>query len=177
MCGNGNCIRRSQVCDRVLDCRDGSDETSCNTTPFTGVVNLTPDLAIECPDQGNTYCTRSRNCEANRECSNGTICCDTQCRGKTCMRGNPLGCVGIRHKQRQSGLLGAFVPVCQDDGSFNVTQCHERYCWCVDVQSGQPTSDAVLVPAMPQCTSYVGRNNQTLRIGETEASRDGCNTW
>ena len=37
-----------------------------------------------------------------------------------------------------SGLLGAFVPECKEDGSYKEKQCHGStgHCWCVD-QSGK----------------------------------------
>ena len=32
------------------------------------------------------------------------------------------------------GLVGAFVPQCTDDGSYEKVQCHgsSGHCWCVD---------------------------------------------
>ena len=37
------------------------------------------------------------------------------------------------------GMLGAFVPKCQSDGSYEQKQCHAStgYCWCVNAQTGQ----------------------------------------
>ena len=29
-------------------------------------------------------------------------------------------------------LLGVFVPRCKPDGEYEVQQCHELHCWCVD---------------------------------------------
>ncbi|EDO40371.1 predicted protein, partial [Nematostella vectensis] len=52
--------------------------------------------------------------------------------------------------------VGAYVPRCADDGSYETVQCHDgtRYCWCVDEdgkerpgtrQTGQPNCDPVPV--------------------------------
>ena len=37
-------------------------------------------------------------------------------------------------RSRSSGLMGAFVPQCTDDGKFRTLQCHGStgYCWCVN---------------------------------------------
>ena len=174
-CTNGQCIERSQVCDSILDCRDGSDSLNCRT--FTGGVRLTPDLATRCPSDEESFCSRPVDCEGNDDCTNGSICCSNQCGGRSCVRGVPLNCQGIRRKQEQSGLFGAFVPACQDDGSFNLTQCRGLFCWCVDTVTGQPASDAVALPMIPDCMQCMGRNNVRLSIGERQISEDGCNTW
>ena len=33
-----------------------------------------------------------------------------------------------------AGIVGAFVPSCKDDGSYNEKQCYGSigHCWCVD---------------------------------------------
>ena len=47
------------------------------------------------------------------------------------------------------GIVGAFVPQCEEDGSYSKVQCHGStgYCWCVDelgtkleetIQRGRP---------------------------------------
>ncbi|KAI0222387.1 Papilin [Lamellibrachia satsuma] len=48
----------------------------------------------------------------------------------------PNGPAGPCHvaRSRSSGLMGAFVPQCTDDGKFRTLQCHGStgYCWCVN---------------------------------------------
>jgi hypothetical protein len=52
-------------------------------------------------------------------------------------RGMESTCTEQRRKALSSGLLGAFAPTCEDDGSYKRFQCHERYCFCVDPASGE----------------------------------------
>lgn len=40
-------------------------------------------------------------------------------------------------------MLGAYRPHCDQDGLFTEIQCHEHYCWCVETDTGRPTSDMV----------------------------------
>merc|ERR1712142_1407236 len=39
-----------------------------------------------------------------------------------------------RLERENRGVLGAFIPDCKDDGSYETKQCHGStgYCWCVD---------------------------------------------
>ena len=49
----------------------------------------------------------------------------------------PMPCQ-VARDSAPSGLLGAFVPECKEDGSYKEKQCHGStgHCWCVD-QSGK----------------------------------------
>ena len=53
----------------------------------------------------------------------------------TCMP--PMPCQ-VARDSAPSGLLGAFIPECKEDGSYKEKQCHGStgHCWCVD-QSGK----------------------------------------
>ena len=44
-----------------------------------------------------------------------------------------------------SGGIGAFVPQCEDDGSFSSVQCwgSTGYCWCVESTSGRPVTEGI----------------------------------
>ena len=46
---------------------------------------------------------------------------------------------------RNTSLIGAYVPQCNSDGSFSSVQCHAStgYCWCVNVQTGEPASGVI----------------------------------
>ena len=43
-------------------------------------------------------------------------------------------CEQLSSQGSENGLVGAFVPQCNADGSFNSEQCwgSTGYCWCVD---------------------------------------------
>ncbi|XP_065054572.1 uncharacterized protein LOC135683288 isoform X1 [Rhopilema esculentum] len=59
-----------------------------------------------------------------------------------CIKRNTSKCQNLRQDAFNRGiigpdgisvpLLGAFLPVCKEDGSFSQIQCHESECWCVD---------------------------------------------
>ena len=158
---------------------DNSDETNCSR-PFTDVQALTADIATQCPAPQDGFCRTTSTCSSHRECLGaGQICCNVSCGGRSCVDGDPLSCRVIRSRQLNSGLLGAFTPSCNSDGTFNRTQCHELYCWCVESATGRPTSDGRRIPDSPQCEEQrcTGRNNEMLDIGESQRLPDGCNSW
>eukprot|EP00999_Lentomonas_sp_LEN2_P001085 NODE_2091_length_655_cov_66.731061_g2041_i0.p2 GENE.NODE_2091_length_655_cov_66.731061_g2041_i0~~NODE_2091_length_655_cov_66.731061_g2041_i0.p2 ORF type:complete len:175 (-),score=48.99 NODE_2091_length_655_cov_66.731061_g2041_i0:55-579(-) len=60
-------------------------------------------------------------------------------------------CLSAREKMTK-GLLGGYVPHCDDDGSFSRVQCwgSTGYCWCVEKQSGK-TIPGTKVRGQPKC--------------------------
>lgn len=62
-CGSGECLQRQQVCDSLPDCRDNSDESSCNT-----VNTVCTEDMIACTD-GNGCVTTSQICDGSPQCS------------------------------------------------------------------------------------------------------------
>ena len=49
-------------------------------------------------------------------------------------------------------LLGAFIPQCNEDGSYKEVQCHGStgYCWCVD-DSGRKREETQVRSKKPKC--------------------------
>lgn len=178
MCGDGECIASSHVCDRVLDCSDHSDAENCSRV--LDAVYLQPsDIPRQCPDVNNfpTVC-HAPPCRPG-QCGNGEVCCDNGCGFMTCTAGVPIMpiCPTISRKVEQSGLIGAFQPSCEEDGSFSEMQCHGStgYCWCVDVETGQPVSNGTRgIPSCGRCTRDSG---DSVATGTSFRSSDGCNTW
>ena len=58
-----------------------------------------------------------------------------------------------------SGLIGEFIPQCEDDGSYSPLQCWSStgYCWCVD-ENGIEIPGTILGPGqgLPQCEQIEG---------------------
>ena len=55
------------------------------------------------------------------------------------------------------GIVGAFVPQCEEDGSYSKVQCHGStgYCWCVD-ELGNKLEETVQ-RGPPNCTPPTNR--------------------
>ncbi len=178
-CGDRTCIRRSQVCDGILDCNDGADVKNC-TEGFSNVYYLTErDIPVHCPASSDSLGACVIQCDSDDNCTSGTICCENGC-GQTCVTGNrfQILCPSILRQSMQSDRLGMFRPECQDDGTFSPVQCHGStgYCWCVDIDSGQPISEGVR-GERPVCGSCTRRDGEEVAVGESYRSEDGCNTW
>ena len=95
----------------------------------------------------------------NYTCDPGKLCCFNGC-SPVCTTGitpTPL-CPAVKLKATNgsSGLLGAYVPQCKENGEFSRIQCHEGYCWCVDGQTGKATTQPSR--SQPVCnTTTTGR--------------------
>ena len=164
-----------------MDCRDGADVRNC-TRVFQNVVYFTPeDIPVDCPATGDALGICISECDRNDECSSaGEICCSNRC-GRTCLKGIPLTplCSSIRGLRDLSERLGQFRPSCDTDGSFSEVQCHEGFCWCVDVVSGQPVTEGVRSETPPVCgrCQLPDGDGGLMRVGESYRTSDGCNTW
>ena len=58
---------------------------------------------------------------------------------------------------RENGpfLIGAFIPQCEEDGSYSEVQCHGSagYCWCVDGEGNKRLETEVGPGLTPNCTT------------------------
>lgn len=179
MCGDGDCIDSSRVCDQLPDCTDRSDAQNCSRD-LTSVVYLQPsDIPRQCPDANDvpTVCGNS-TCSRDADCRDGQACCNSGCDelSFSCTTAIPVRpvCRSLARQRRQDGLLGAFVPSCEEDGSFSEQQCRAGFCWCVDVATGQPVSSGSR--SSVSCTRCTTENG-TMPVGISFSSSDGCNTW
>ena len=68
---------------------------------------------------------------------------------------------------QMQGLIGAYIPQCETDGTFSSIQCHGStgMCWCVDTDTGEPTSTPVM-HQQPECNDKcaVSFNKATYNI-------------
>ena len=117
----------------------------------------TVDAVLVCPASTDLVGTCDERCQDDSQCpGEGQLCCRNGC-GSSCMEGLPASplCPAIRGSASSPGLLGAFVPQCEADGSFSQIQCHGStgYCWCVDVATGWPLTEGVPpTGGVPQCS-------------------------
>ena len=90
-CGDKTCLPSSQVCDKILDCRDGADVRNCSRGEFSNVRYLTRrDIPVVCPDVAETLGVCVSECSGNEDCEDGQICCSNGC-GQTCIDGVEVG--------------------------------------------------------------------------------------
>ena len=97
----------------------------------------------------------------NRTCDSGSLCCFNGC-SRVCTTGvipSPLcSAVKLKATNSSSGLLGAYIPQCEENGDFSEIQCHEGYCWCVDVKTGKATTQPARThPVCNATTSTPGK--------------------
>merc|ERR1711953_922144 len=70
-------------------------------------------------------------------------------------------CQRHRNKVLSSGLLGAWLPECNSDGDYELTQCNysARYCWCVETDGtkvgGTEIQYELNIPEMNTCHAPV----------------------
>lgn len=51
-------------------------------------------------------------------------------------------CLVKKYKREKSGMIGSFVPQCEEDGTYKKQQCHfsTGYCFCADPITGKNTT-------------------------------------
>ncbi|XP_054720384.1 low-density lipoprotein receptor-related protein 1-like [Uloborus diversus] len=83
-CANGNCIQPNQICDRVTQCRDMSDEKDCDK--HTCLLSQ-----FKCPRNGTTqaYCiSLASHCDGTKDCPGGED--EMNCTPRTCLPNQKL---------------------------------------------------------------------------------------
>lgn len=142
-----SCSADSDCPDTALCCSNGCGHVCKDsiTIPYhtTSLVcpEVTEDTAGICSEQ----------CD---DCADGELCCSNGC-GHVCKEGvvPDSTCGTLRDSLMGSGLMGSYVPQCEEDGVFSPVQCHGStgYCWCVSEETGIPVSDMVRF-GTPQCS-------------------------
>ena len=96
---------------------------------------------------------------ADSTCDSGKLCCSNGC-GTVCTTSvlpSPLcSAVKLKASNSSSGLLGAYIPQCEENGDFSQIQCHEGYCWCVDVKTGKATTQPARSQPVCNATTTAG---------------------
>ena len=150
----------SELCSNDLDCNNTTKCCSNGCGRSCVVPDRIPYYSIpqQCPSTSDRVgiCTITpNNCQSDKNCSDAQLCCQSGC-GRVCTNrvSSPQPCYAIaaqfnRTRASDSGgllggttVVGAYIPQCALDGSFQPIQCHGSigYCWCVHTQTGQPLS-------------------------------------
>ncbi|XP_032235803.2 uncharacterized protein LOC5510701 isoform X2 [Nematostella vectensis] len=111
----------------------GSGLPSCNATKTSGPTcpsNSKRFRLCESSLCANTNCTRN----PRARCVAPMGACGT-CRPKHYdYDGSAVDCMTECQRKKleatEGGLLGAYHPSCNADGTYTLVQCHEGYCWC-----------------------------------------------
>ena len=65
-----------------------------------------------------------------------------------------------------TGFLGAFVPTCKSDGSYEPDQSHEEYFWCVD-KDGREVNGTRKFREKPSCGMQPLMSGELMCFGYT----------
>lgn len=101
-------------------------------------------------------------CSDDSVCA-GELCCQRGRCGRFCTEAvnSAQPCLALRQlllpgqMEGQGGIPGAYVPTCQDAGTFAPTQFHGStgFSWCVNIQTGYPTTSYFPRGVTAQCPS------------------------
>lgn len=149
-------------CSSDGDCTDGLKccSNGCGSTCTT--PDRVPYYSVpqECPSNQMTDTCDSPldTCTGDSDCGANQLCCQRGgCGGRYCTHGvaSTQPCFSVRRLFPTVTPPGAFIPACQDDGSFVSTQHlgSTDLSWCVDVQTGYPVSPFSSRGSTPQCNS------------------------
>lgn len=132
-CGSDSDCNSDQRC-----CSNGCGHTCMDTIP---IPYIAPPR--ECPDDYEDVICDIQECTDSCE-DPDKLCCQNSCGSSVCVKGElpPFPCTKTVNSLTGGALLGQYIPRCDvEDGTFHSLQCSSHYCWCVDEQSGKPTSD------------------------------------
>lgn len=121
-------------------------------------------IPLECPSPQHydpTCPPQQQACTDATVCADNQLCCQRGQCGRYCTEAvnSSQPCLALRHllmpNGSQGGIPGAYVPSCQDDGTFSPAQFHGStgYSWCVNVQTGYPISPYSPRGVPAQCPS------------------------
>jgi len=102
---------------------------------------------------------------------------------------NPPSCVVMTPCRlmvfKTKPMPGAFIPTCNDDGTFAMTQCHEStgHCWCVNTAGfevegtrmrGTPSCETLDIPdALTSCEEWTARVPSLLGAYRPQCDEEG----
>jgi hypothetical protein len=150
-------------CSLDEDCQAGQMCCSNGCTRVCVVPDSIPyySVPLECPAPTvpDFVSTCDISCTDNSACGNNQLCCQNGGCGRHCTAAvqSTQPCFAVRELLTSGARAppGAFVPACQDDGTFSPSQFHGStgFSWCVNVQTGYPISPLYPRGATPQCSS------------------------
>ena len=135
----------SEECSSDSDCNGGQKccSNGCGHTCMDRIPIPFVAPSRECPDYYEHALCDVQECTDS--CADPRkLCCQNTCRSQVCIDGDlpQSPCAATVNSLTGGALLGQYVPQCnEDNGTFKTLQCSSHYCWCVDSQSGEPTSD------------------------------------
>ncbi len=151
----------SEECASDSDCSEGDSNNKCCYNGCGHVCTVATEIPyhappLVCPEvEPDMVGLCSEECNVTDGCSDADkICCYNGC-GHVCTQGIPPTplCAVVRDQVMNSSLIGAYVPQCEENGTFSSVQCHAStgYCWCVATETGEPVT-GMLRFQMPQCS-------------------------
>jgi len=133
------CSTHSECPEHTRCCSNGCGHVCVAPVviPYHSPMHVCPEV----PEDTSGICVEQ--CD---NCSVTELCCSNGC-GHVCMASvvSDTPCTVLRENVMATGLIGAYIPQCEEDGSFSSVQCHSSTgsCWCVTTESGEPVTDMV----------------------------------
>jgi len=145
-------ISAKQVCDRNIDCFDGSDELLCSNQSVAQA--LVGDEGSRCPS-GQMHCNSSTECVAmDKVLCDFSVECKDQINQRFC-----------RHKQRSGGFMQCFAIHATNNSSTSTiviaAQCDNRP-ECVNMED---ECNSQCDPRPSFCDDECGKNSRTFLLG------------
>ena len=168
------------ICPRLDSSRNSSCSSSCTSdancpenqmccSSSCGRTCMIPDsvpyysVPMECPNThtsdliGTCNSIRLQSCRQDSDCSSNQLCCRNGGCGQFCMNAiaSTQPCFALRQLltggSPTGGIPGAFIPMCQDDGTFTESQFFGStgFSWCVNVKTGECTENSEFVSNTP----------------------------
>lgn len=106
------------------------------------------------------------DCSSDDPCDDNLLCCSNGC-GRSCMRGMTVAPLCPALQRQSGGGIGAFIPQCDEDGSFSTVQCwgSTGYCWCVESANGRPVTEGIRgEPECPGKHQNIRNHSSTCKI-------------